>query len=153
MATTETKHDIKVLNSLIETTLDSAAGYREAAADAANPGFRSIFKQRAAQRRQVVDELQNEVRILGGTPEDDGSILAASHRVFLKLRDSLSKGDDSVISEVERGEDHIRAKYETALEDDELSASVRNAVVRAYSSVQSGHDQIRDLKRSTVDRH
>lgn len=147
-----TTHDIKILNSLIETTLDSVDGYSEAAKDASNPGHRSLFQQRASERRQVVNDLQGQVRVLGGKPEDDGTVLAASHRVFLKLRDSLTKGDDSVIEEVERGEDHIKAKYEGALEDQELSASVRDVVVRAYSSVKSGHDQMRDLKQS-VQKH
>ena len=147
-----TTHDIKILNSLIETTLDSVDGYSEAAKDAANPGHRNLFQQRASERRQVVNELQGQVRVLGGKPEDDGTVLAAGHRVFLKLRDSLTKGDDSVIEEVERGEDHIKAKYEDALEDHELSASVRDVVVRAYSSVKSGHDQMRDMKQS-VEKH
>jgi uncharacterized protein (TIGR02284 family) len=153
MTTPSTNHDIKVLNSLIETTLDSVDGYNEAAKDAGNPGYQTLFQQRATERRQVVNELQGEVRVLGGTPDDDGTVLAAGHRVFLKLRDSLTKGDESVINEVERGEDHIKAKYEAALEDAELSASVRNVVVRAYSSVKSGHDQMRDLKRAVSKHH
>jgi uncharacterized protein (TIGR02284 family) len=68
--------------------------------------------------------------------------------VFLKLRDSVTSGDDSVVDEVERGEDFIKARYENALGDDELSTQVREAVVRAYASVKVGHDQARDLKRS-----
>ena len=85
---------------------------------------------------------------MGGTPDDDGSVLAAKHRVFLKLRDSLTQGDESVVNEVERGEDYIKTKYEAALEDDDLSVHIRTALVRAYASVKSGHDQMRDLKRS-----
>lgn len=145
-------HDIKILNSLIETTLDSVDGYSEAAKDASNSNYQSLFRQRASERRQVVNDLQGQVRALGGKPEDDGTVLAASHRVFLKLRDSLTKGDKSVLDEVERGEDHIKHKFEDALEDAELSASMRNVVVHAYSSVKSGHDQMRDLKHST-DKH
>ena len=140
-------HDIKVLNSLIETTLDSADGYNEAAKDATNATYRSMFQQRATERRQVVSDLQGHVRTLGGKPEDDGTVLAASHRMFLKLRESLSKGDKGVIDEVERGEDHIKHKFEDALEDAELSASVHDVVVRAYSSVKAGHDEMRDLKK------
>lgn len=145
-------HDIKILNSLIETTLDSADGYGQAATKAANARYRDLFQQWSTERQQVVSELQGQVRILGGTPDEDGSVLAAGHRMFLKLRDSVTKGDESVVDEVERGEDFIKAKYEEALEDDELSTSVRDAVVRAYSSVKSGHDQARDLKQS-IHRH
>lgn len=147
-------HDIKILNSLIETTLDSSDGYRQAAEKATNARYRDLFQQWSTERRQVVSDLQGEVRVLGGTPDEDGSVLAAGHRMFLKLRDSVSKSgsDESVVDEVERGEDFIKAKYEEALKDDDLSTSVRDAVVRAYASVKSGHDQARDLKRS-IHRH
>jgi uncharacterized protein (TIGR02284 family) len=141
-------HDIKVLNELITTTLDSADGYSEAAKDADNPTFKNLFSQWASERRQVVNELQEQVRILGGKPQDDGSVLASAHRMFLNIRDSLSKGDKGVVEEVERGEDYIKGKFEDALDDDDLSVSLRPVVNRAYESVIQGHDQARDLKRS-----
>jgi len=148
MATPNTNHDIRVLNSLIETTLDSADGYNQAAERASNASYQNLFREWSTERQRVVTELQGQVRSLGGNPEDDGSVLAAGHRAFLKLRDSVTKNDESVIDEVERGEDFIKAKYETALEDQELSASVRDVVVRCYSSIKSGHDQARNLKHS-----
>jgi uncharacterized protein (TIGR02284 family) len=151
------EHDIDVLNTLIETTLDSADGYSQAAAKAEQGGYKDVFIRWADDRRQVVTQLQGQVRRLGGTPEDDGSILAAGHRMFLKLRDSVTgndeSNDESVIDEVERGEDFIKAKYEAALQDEELSPEVRNAVVQAYASVKTGHDQARDLKRQVHARH
>jgi uncharacterized protein (TIGR02284 family) len=148
------EHDIDVLNTLIETTLDSADGYSQAAANAEQGGYKDVFIRWADDRRQVVTQLQGQVRRLGGTPEDDGSVLAAGHRMFLKLRDSVTGGsDESVIDEVERGEDFIKAKYEEALQDEELSAEVRNAVAQAYASVKTGHDQARDLKRQVHASH
>jgi uncharacterized protein (TIGR02284 family) len=53
-----------------------------------------------------------------------------------------------VVSEVEAGEDHIKAKYEKALKDTDLSAGTRSLVQEAYTSVKSGHDQMRDLKHA-----
>jgi len=147
---TDSQHDVKVLNALIETTLDSAKGYAEAAKDASDPGFKRLFEQRASERQQVVNDLQSEVRVLGGTADTDGSALAAGHRMFLRLRDSLTDGDQGVIVEVERGEDYIKSKYREALEDEDLTTTVRNAVVRAYSSVKSGHDQMSALKHSQM---
>jgi uncharacterized protein (TIGR02284 family) len=141
-------HDIKVLNELITTTLDSADGYSEAAKDADNPTFKNLFSRWATERRRVVNDLQEQVRVLGGKPQDDGSVLASAHRMFLNVRDSLSKGDKGVVEEVERGEDYIKGKYEDALDDDDLSVSLRPIVNRAYESVINGHDQARDLKRS-----
>ena len=72
-------HDVRVLNGLIETTLDSADGYREAARETDNANYRTLFEQRSFERQQVAGDLQNTVRSLGAEPEDDGSILAKAH--------------------------------------------------------------------------
>jgi len=140
-------HDIKVLNELITTTLDSADGYDEASKDAKNTSFKTLFARWAQERRQVVSELQQEVRSLGGKPSDDGSMLGSAHRAFLNVRESLSKGDKSVVEEVERGEDYIKNKFEEALNDDELSDEVLPVLSRAYDSVIQGHAQARNLKQ------
>ena len=50
-------HDIKVLNGLIDTTLDSADGYREAAEQTQDPHYRTLFERRAGERQQVVEDL------------------------------------------------------------------------------------------------
>lgn len=143
----DTDHDISTLNSLIATTLDSVDGYTEAAKDAENGGYGQLFIARATERRAVVSDLQAEVSRLGGTPEDDGTILAGAHRAFLNLKASVTGQDDAaIVNEVERGEDHIKAKFEEALKDDKLSPETRTVVESAFQSVKSGHDQMRDLK-------
>ena len=98
-------HDINVLNSLITTTIDSANGFERSAEDADVPQFDEMFRSFAGERRQVVGMLQEHVRKLGGTPNDDGSLKANLHRRFVDLRDAISKGgDQEIIEEVERGE-------------------------------------------------
>lgn len=139
-------HDIKVLNGLIETTLDSADGYREAAKETEEAGYKAMFEQRGTERAQVAADLQAAVRSLGGEPEDDGSILAKAHRAFLDIKHALLRDEQAVVNSVENGEDFIKAKFETALEDEDLSATTRETIRRAYESVKSGHDQMRDLK-------
>lgn len=143
-----TDHDVKVLNDLIETTIDSAEGYGEAAKDAESTRFAGTFASRAQERAQVTTQLQQQVRTLGGKPEDDGTVLAKAHRMFVGLRKSMSSGDTAVVDEVERGEDHIKAKFEDALKDDELSPPTRSVIMQAYVSVKTGHDQMRDLKHA-----
>ena len=146
---TETSHDIRTLNGLIATTLDSVDGYTEAAKDAQNGRYVQLFTARAGERRQVVTALQAEVSRLGGNPEDDGTVLAGAPRVFLDLKAAVTGQDDkAVVDEVERGEDHIKAKYEDALKGNDLSPETRAAIERAYGSVRAGHDEMRDLKHS-----
>jgi uncharacterized protein (TIGR02284 family) len=147
MSTTQ-DHDINVLNGLIETTLDSADGYREAAKETEDNRYKSVFEKRSFERQQVATDLQGSVRQLGGEPEDDGSILAKAHRAFLDVKHALLRDEQAVVNSVENGEDHIKAKFERALEDSDVSATTKETIRRAYDSVKSGHDQMRDLKHA-----
>ena len=138
--------DIRVLNSLIETTIDSVDGYRRSAQEATNSRFSAEFLERANEREQVVSQLRDRVRQLGGNPEDDGSVLAAAHRAFLTLRDKVTGSDDkAVVAEVDHGESYLNGKWEAALRDGGLSAETRRLVQTCYDSVREGHQRWRRL--------
>ena len=141
------EHDIHILNPLITTTIDSADGFERAAQDAEVPQFVDLFREFAQERRLVVGRLQDKVRALGGTPDDDGSLAADLHRRWLDLRDAISRGGDrEIIEEVERGEDFLKGKYDAALEDQELSPETLTVIREAYQSVRAGHDRASALK-------
>lgn len=142
-------HDISVLNSLITTTIDSANGFERSAEDADLPRFAEMFREFAQERRQVVGRLQERVRALGGTPNDDGSLKADLHRRWVDLRDAISRGGDKeIIEEVERGEDYLKSKYDAALGDSEIGPETMTAIREAYQSVRAGHDRASALKHS-----
>ena len=136
------EHDVTVLNSLIETTIDSVDGYRHSAGEATNEQFAEIFRQRAQEREEVVGLLRRRVVELGGTPEEEGGLLAKAHRQFLSLRDAVTGRDDkAVIAEVDRGESYLNGKWEAALADGELSVETQRLIRECYQSVRSGHEQ------------
>jgi len=138
---------ISTLNTLIATTIDSVTGYENSAKDIDNERFREIFRQRADERQRVVEDLRSEVRRLGGDPEDGGSFMGKTHQRFEDLKAAITGGDDkSIINEVERGEDYLKGKFESALDSDALSGESRSVVERCYQSVRSVHDQISQLK-------
>jgi uncharacterized protein (TIGR02284 family) len=142
-------HDISVVNSLITTTIDSANGFERSAEDADAQQYRQLFTEFGQERRQVVARLQDYVRSLGGTPNDDGSLKADLHRRWVDLRDAIQKGGDrEVIEEVERGEDYLKAKYDAALADRELAQPTLDLIRDAYQSVRAGHDRASQLKHS-----
>ena len=139
--------EISTLNTLIATTIDSITGYENSAEDIENSRFREIFRERANERQSVVSELQQEVRRLGGDPEDGGSFMGKTHQRFEDLKSAITGGDEkSIINEVERGEDYLKEKFETALNADTLSGESRSVVERCYQSVRAGHDQMSQLK-------
>lgn len=139
--------EISTLNTLIATTIDSITGYENSAKDIDNNRFRQIFRQRADERQRVVEDLRSEVRRLGGDPEDSGSFMGKTHQRWEDLKSAVTGGDDkAVINEVERGEDYLKEKFESALESGKLSGEARSVVERCYQSVRAGHDQMSQLK-------
>ncbi|HEX8840964.1 MAG TPA: PA2169 family four-helix-bundle protein [Sphingomicrobium sp.] len=144
---TDRQDEISTLNTLISTLIDSITGYEDAAANSEAGRFAQIFRERAGERQRVVEDLRAEVRRLGGNPEDDGSFMGKTHQRFLDLKAAITGRDDkAIINEVERGEDYLKEKFETALESGNLSGETRAAVERAYQSVRAGHDQMSQLK-------
>jgi uncharacterized protein (TIGR02284 family) len=136
------------LNTLISTLIDSVTGFEDAAANIEGSSrLQQLFRERASERRKVVEDLRAEVSRLGGNPEDDGSFLGKAHQRFLDLKSVVTGRDEqAIINEVERGEDYLKEKFETALSAGSLSGESRAVVERAYQSVRSGHDQVSALK-------
>jgi uncharacterized protein (TIGR02284 family) len=139
--------EISTLNTLIATVIDSITGYEDAASNSEAGRFQQMFRERAGERQRVVEDLRAEVRRLGGDAEDDGSFMGKTHQRFLDLKSAITGRDDkAIINEVERGEDYLKEKFETALNSDTLSGESRSVVESAYQSVRSGHDQMSQLK-------
>lgn len=137
------------LNTLIATLLDSVDGYRKSASDVHNQRFAEMFNARAMERQQAVTRLQAAVAAAGGNPEDDGSTLGAIHRAFQSLREVVSSRDDkAIVAEIERGEDYLKAKFDAAIKNADLTAEGRAAVEAAWLSVRAGHDEMSALKHS-----
>lgn len=138
---------ISTLNTLIATTIDSVTGYEDSAQNIDNERFREIFRQRASERQEVVEQLRAEVRRLGGNPEDDGSFLGKVHQRFEDLKAAVTGRDEkAIINEVERGEDYLKEKWQAALQSGTLHGESHDLLQRLYQSVKAGHDQMSHLK-------
>ena len=141
------KDNIATLNTLTATLIDSVEGYRDAAQNTESGRFQELFRQMSNDRSTCVEDLRAEVRRLGGDAEDDQSPMGSLHQRGLDLKAAITGRDDkAIINEVERGEDYLKEKFETALDSDALTGESRAVVERAYQSVRSGHDQISQLK-------
>lgn len=148
MTSSNTK-DVGVLNTLIATLLDSVDGYQKSAGDIDNQALADKFNARARERQSAVTKLQAAVAAAGGNPEDDGTLLGGAHRVFQSLKEAVTGRDDkAIVAEIERGEDYLKAKFETALAEVDLSPTARAAADDAWQSVRAGHDEMSALKHS-----
>jgi len=141
--------DIAVLNTLLSTVYDSLKGYEESSRDVDSSAVKTLFHEGAKERVEVAHMLRDAITRMGGDPTDSPSMLGAAHRAFLNLREMVSTREDKAITEeVERGEDYIKEKFETAIGNVDLSPDTLTIVQQAYTKVKMGHDRARDLKRS-----
>ena len=128
-------HDIGVLNRLIEVTVDSAKGYRDAARDSQDPGRKLTYGRRAEQRDAVVETLQATLRDLGGQPGDSGSLLGKAHRAFMDVKHALLRDDDTLDGSIRNGESWLIDTWEVALNDPDLGEPTREIVRRAFDVI------------------
>ena len=143
----DSQDQINALNELIETTIDSVTGYEDSAQNIDNERLRQIFRERADERQQVVQQLREEVRRLGGDPKEGGTFLGKTHQRMEDLKAAITGRDEkSIINEVERGEDYLKAKWEAILDKGDLTGESRAIVERCFQSVRSGHDLMSQLK-------
>ena len=145
----DTGNDITVLNTLIKTVNDSIQGYQESAKDIGNQRLASMFQDRAMERQKVATMLQAEVGRLGGDPSDGGSLLGSAHQIFLDMKSAITgKDDDAILAEVNRGEEYLRDKFDTALADADLGSSTRDVIGQAAQSVRQGADSVRGFNNA-----
>ena len=147
----DTSHDISVLNTLTATTLDSVKGYREAAENSDDDEHRQFFSEMAEERSRLAADLQQHVRAIGGDPETESSTAGAAHRGWVDLKSAITGRDEkAIVNEVERGEDYLKAKFETAMQDDKLSSTARGKLEQCFASVRKGHDRASAMKHAMV---
>jgi uncharacterized protein (TIGR02284 family) len=145
------KEIISTINGLIETLKDGQEGFRQASEAVKDSQLKSLFSEYSLQRSKFAGELQNEAITLGeNNPENTSSTAGAMHRTWINLKSALTSGDDhAVLAECERGEDSAVAEYKKAMEEEELSAPIRDTISRQYTDVKNAHDRIKALRDAT----
>jgi uncharacterized protein (TIGR02284 family) len=140
---------VETLNTLIETSRDAENGFHAAAEVVDDPSIKRLFSAYAQQRAEFAQELEAEVRRLGGAPQQSGSVAGTLHRAVMNIRAAVSGRDErAVIAEAERGENAAVGAYEAALRRPELPADIRARISRQAARVKEAHDRLRDLKRA-----
>lgn len=136
---------ISVLNDLIETCKDGANGFRKAGDAVRSHEAKALFASRVPIIERAADELQAEVRRLGGEPETSGTVAASVHRGWMNLKAAITGKDEAaIITECERGEQLAAKNYEDALKKD-LPTDVRALVERQYRGTLHNLELVRAL--------
>jgi uncharacterized protein (TIGR02284 family) len=136
---------LSVLNNLIEACKDREQGYRAAANTAHNQDLKVLLQSYERQSADFAVELQAEVKRLGGTPNEAGSLGGWLARGWTHVTNLVAGDDGAVIVACGHGEEAARVAYEAAL-GEPLPTEVRAVAERQYAAVRSGHDRLRALQ-------
>ncbi len=140
---------VDILQDLIEINNDRVAGFNKANEDIGdeNVDLRELFTQYADQSRRFAQELSAEVGKLGEDVETDKSVAGTLHRAWIDIKSLFTSGDrKTILDEAERGEDAIKAAYKKALEDETVTADLREVLTKQAKDIQDAHDTIKGLR-------
>lgn len=140
--------DERVTTDIIETLKDGQKGYSDAAErlkDESDASTVDTLREIAGRRGAFAAELEQMAASYGDNIDEDGSVAAAVHRGWLKLKDAVT-GDKpgAVLDACESGDDHAVSEYESALEK-EISPELRSVLERQLIEVRQARETVSAL--------
>jgi hypothetical protein len=112
-----TTSPINTLKNLIQTLHDGQEGFKKASENVKDSHLKEVF-----------------------------TIVGSMHRGWIDLKSALTSHDNhAVLAEAERGEDVAKKAYKDALAK-ELTAPIRQIVMRQAEAIQLAHDEVKTLR-------
>jgi len=139
----------EILNDLIKVNNDRVKGYEKAAAETSEKDvdLRSLFRDMAAESRELATELERYVTSAGNSPADGTTIYGDIYRAWMDVKATFSGKDrKAILASCEFGEDAAQRAYEKALKETDLSADTRQAITDQRARLKRSHDRIKRMR-------
>jgi len=139
-----------VINDLIEINNDRVEGFEKAARDleGQDTGLDTVFNKLASESREYSAQLTAIAQDSGFAPVEGTSTSGALHRAWIDIKATFTGSDiTTILNECERGEDAIKAAYDSALDpENELGTALTDVLLIQQKGVIEGHDLIKSLR-------
>jgi uncharacterized protein (TIGR02284 family) len=146
------QHQISALNDLIKINNDRIIGYKKAIESTEDNSLKGIFDGYADQSSGYVNELNEMIHKLGGSPADGTTLSGKFYHTWLDFKFAFGKTDNhSVLSDCEHGEDVAKNAYRKAMDDKELiweDEEVHGLLTNQINGLKMAHDAIKALRDS-----
>jgi uncharacterized protein (TIGR02284 family) len=143
----------EILNDLIRINNDRVAGYQKAMEElkSEDSDLKSLFVRMIGESHKLKMALVTEVEVLGEDAEVGTTNSGKIYRAWMDVKAIFSGHDrKTVLNNCEFGEDAAQKAYKMALEDDGLSANLRELISEQKMSLRSSHDEIKALRDAQV---
>ena len=140
------EENIDALNKLVEILRDGNQGYKHAADRIENDEFKTILYRLSQQRALFQAEIMDEIRHLGGNPENESTVMGTIHRKWLDFKAGLSDNDtESILEACQTGEKAAIDTYEEVLKKD-LPDYLKEKVNSQFHLVKGAYQQLQEFK-------
>ena len=148
-----TKETVEILNDLIEINNDRIKGFEKALSDVeSGEELKAVFTEKIGESHRLKMQLAKEVEVLGAETEQGTSFSGTLHRNWLDLKAKFTgHSEHSILEDCEFGEDAILKAYKSAIADEHLPAYLRDTLNDQLVVLQASHDEIKELRDSTVE--
>jgi len=139
----------EILNDLIQINNDRIQGYEKAMKelDPADSDLKALFVKMIGESHKHKLALATEVQALGTDVETGTTGSGKIYRAWMDVK-AVFTGHDrkTVLDNCEFGEDAAQKAYKEALDDEDLSANLREIIAQQKQELKASHDQIKSLR-------
>ncbi|GMM92242.1 PA2169 family four-helix-bundle protein [Qipengyuania sp. MTN3-11] len=126
------------IKTLTDTTFDSVEGYRKAIDKADSPQLKQALQHRLQAREKTLQALNAEIQHQGGELVTKGTTAGQLHRIWTDITELFENGDEAAAERVEEGEDYLKEKFESALEENDMDPQQRTIIQQCYAEISEG---------------
>jgi uncharacterized protein (TIGR02284 family) len=138
---------INQLNHLLALAVDGKKSYEAAAHSVDSASMKITFMGYSKQRAAFVRQLEEQIRILEGTPTNyDGDGSGAMHRLWINLKSlAMNKEIKNIVDTCLTGEEVVLKAYTAALFENYITGSIHEILFHQRLLVYEAMDEIRTL--------
>lgn len=143
--------NVEVVNDLIQINNDRIEGYTKAAKQADDADLQLLFINMASQSKNLIKELKPFVQKEGEEPADGTTVSGKLYRTWMDVKATFG-GDDrkSILESCEFGEDAAQKAYTLALDEENISADVRQLIEKQKSELYQSHNRVKTLRDTQI---
>ncbi|MEJ5993611.1 PA2169 family four-helix-bundle protein [Pedobacter sp. Du54] len=141
----------EILNDLIQINNDRIAGYERAIEELKpeDADLKTLFVKMIGESHKHKMDLATEVQAQGEEIETGTTSSGKIYRAWMDVK-AVFTGHDrkTVLNNCEFGEDAAQKAYKMAIEEEGLSASIKDLITTQKAALRISHDEIKALRDS-----
>lgn len=137
----------KELCKLISINKDACSFYEVAIEETKSPTFKQTFENLCVLHSSIIANLQNQVRINGGDPEAEQTLLGQTQKFWGELMAAVSNDvDETLVAHLEEAEDRCLHSMQEAIENGDITPKTRSVLNQELFALKKSHDYMKELK-------